>query len=115
MNKSVININKNQIILPLLLFLAVMVLTQYLAYQQYLLTKDRERTVLQNELSNVRYRFANLLETDINKANTISILYDQIGLKSEFEEITGKILKTSKSIDVIQLVNNDIITHVYPL
>lgn len=102
-------------VIGFLVFMLVFCLTQYLSYQQYLISKDKEHETLLHELSNVKDKLRNILYNDITAANTLVILYKEYGTPKNFDVIAQQIIQNSKYADAIQLTKGGIITNVYPL
>src|ERR1700744_4305851 len=104
--------------LPLLIFIAVfavsIALTQYLAYQQYKISKEKRRTELIHEAAIVKDRFRNILFNDIATANTLAIIYKQYGVPAKFDSIARQILQTSRYAEALQITENGIVRNAYP-
>jgi len=103
------------ILVSVAVFLIVMLITQYLSYQQFLISKEKERDILDKELSYVKDKFRNILYSDMTAANTLVLIYKEYGIIKNFDSIAKKILKNSKYAEVLQLTDKGIITNVYPL
>ncbi len=96
-------------------FLLVLALTQYLAYQKLQLEKDREHKELLHELSNVKDRFRSILYNDIMAANTLVVISKEYDVEQHFDSFAKQILLGSKYVEAIQLTEQGIIKHVYPI
>ncbi|WP_276135202.1 PAS domain-containing protein [Polluticoccus soli] len=96
-------------------FAVLLTITQYVAFERYLISKDRERELLGDELIAVQDRFRKILNNDITAANTLAIIYKEYGTPKNFDSIAKQIVHNgSNYVDALQLTNNGIIQNVYP-
>src|SRR5579872_2519951 len=99
--------------LPLLIFIVVfgvsMALTQYLAYQQYKIAKEKQRAELIHEAADAKDRFRNILFNDIAAANTLAVIYKQYGVPAKFDSIARQIIQTSRYAEALQITENGIV------
>jgi Tfp pilus assembly protein PilO len=104
--------------LPIAIFIVVFVLsitlTQYLAYQQYKISKETKRTELVHEATEAKDRFRNILFNDIAAANTLAIIYKQYGVPANFDSVAHQIIQASRYADALQITENGIVRNVYP-
>jgi PAS domain S-box-containing protein len=106
---------KNPLLLFTVVFLILMVITQYLVYQQYSLRKEKRKAELNHELIVARDKFKDILNSSLISANAIAIIYKELGLKQNFESIAKPIIDMNKEIDMLGLTDRFIITNVFPL
>jgi len=102
-------------IISLTVFLAILGLTQFLAWQQNLMSKQRQHENLLKELGVVHDKFRSILYNDITAANTLVIMYRQYGIPANFDSVARDITQNARYVDAIQLTEKGVITHVYPL
>ncbi|MGZ3820766.1 MAG: hypothetical protein ACXVB6_09265, partial [Mucilaginibacter sp.] len=104
--------------LPLLIFAVVflvsIILTQYLAYQQYKISREKQRADLIGEATMAKDRFRNILYNDIAAANTLAIIYKQYGVPAKFDSIARQILQTNRYAEALQITENGIVRNAYP-
>lgn len=104
--------------LPVFIFIIVFalsaILTQYLAYQQYKISKETKRAVLIHEAAEAKDRFRNLLFNDIAAANTLAIIYKQYGVPAKFDSIARQIIQNSRYAEALQITENGVVKNVYP-
>jgi PAS domain S-box-containing protein len=99
----------------LLIFFAVLALTQFLTYQQYLIAKKKEREVLLNELRAVRTRFNDILYSDITAASALALIYEEYGIPRDFDSVAARLTRHSKYVEAALVTKGTIVTNVYPL
>ena len=113
------HVSAKYIVKPLLygivVFLLVLVLTQYLAYERFQLEKDREHKELLHELSNVKDRFRSILYNDIMAANTLVVISKEYDIEQHFDSFARQILLYNRYVEAIQLTERGIIKRVYPI
>lgn len=96
-------------------FAVLLAITQYVAFQRYQISQDRERELLTDELTSVKDRFSKILYNDITAANTMAIIYKQYGTPKNFDSIARQIVNNSSNyVDALQLTENGVIQNVYP-
>ena len=106
--------SRGPVILGCCCLLALLAVTQLVAYQQYKLSKQKEEDAVHAELGNVKEKLYGILYNDITAANTLAIIYKEYGEPANYDSIAHQILIKSKYAEVIQLTKAGIITHVYP-
>lgn len=70
---------------------------------------------LQSELSETQGHFKDILDRGIASANMIAILYKQYGEPEQFDSIARQLMDFDRSIDLINITDKYVISHVYPL
>ena len=104
--------------LPLLIFIVVfalsIILTQFLAYQQYKLSKENATVELTHEATEAKDRFRNILFNDVAVANTLAIIYKQFNVSANFDSVAHQIIKNSRYSEALQITENGIVKNVYP-
>jgi PAS domain S-box-containing protein len=98
-----------------LVFLSILLLTQYLSYQEYFISQEKERKNLVEHSSIIKDKFQSILSSDIDASNTLSIISSEYGFPKDFNTVAQKILSKGKYVSVIQLSQDNVITNVYPL
>jgi len=103
---------------PVLIFIVVfaisITLTQFLAYQQYKISKETKWTELVHEAAEAKDRFRNILFNDIAAANTLAIIYKQYGVPAKFDSVAHQIILNSRYAEALQITENGIVRNAYP-
>lgn len=98
------------------MFFFLLALTQYLAYERYLIMKDTEVRDLYNEADAAENRLQSVLASSQATAKTLGFIVENYGKPPRFDSIATTLLRSSKYINVIQLVDSTgTITDVYPV
>ena len=95
-------------------FAVSITLTQYLAYQQYKIAKEKQRAELIHEAADAKDRFRNILFNDIAAANTLAVIYKQYGVPVKFDSVARQIIQTSRYAEALQITENGIVRNAYP-
>ncbi len=95
--------------------LVFLFLTQYLAFQNFLLRRGLEKEEMAREISSVKDRFQVVLKHNLSAAQTLAFIIRAYGEPHDFESVGKAIVDANKGIDAIQLTRQGVITHVYPL
>lgn len=106
---------RKPVLIGLIVFIAVLVLTQYLAYQQHLINKDNIQHEIEHELNSVRDRLKSSLSYGLSATKTLAFIIEEYGVPDDFDHVASEILESSKFVDALQLTRKGVITHVYPL
>ena len=99
----------------LIVFSAVLVLTQYLAWQQHLINKDAEQHDIEHELNVIKDRLKSSLSYGLSATKTLAFIVEEYGVPEDFDHVAKEILESSKFVDALELTREGVITHVYPL
>jgi PAS domain S-box-containing protein len=97
------------------IFLSLMIITQYLAYQRYVIASDNEIQRAKNEADVIRDNLKSSLSYSLAATKTLAFIVDQYGVPKNFDSVASVILGSSKFIDALELTQGGVITHVYPL
>lgn len=95
-------------------FATSLVLTQFLAWQQYKISKETRRAELVHEATDAKDRLRNVLFNDIAAANTLAIIYKQYGVPARFDSVAHQIIQNSRYAEALQITENGIVRNVYP-
>ncbi len=99
----------------LVVFLVGMVLTQYAAYQRYLISKESERQDIVQETNTVQDQLKTALSYSLSAAKTLAFIVEEYGVPEDFNRVAAEILESNKFIDALELTSRGTITHVYPM
>jgi PAS domain S-box-containing protein len=100
--------------ISVIISLATIGITQYVSYQQFLITKHKEHEVLSAELANVTDKFRKILNSDIVAARTLALIYKEYGIPENFNSIAKQIIDNSQFAEAIQITKGGVITNIYP-
>lgn len=114
-NAISISIIKRPLLFCCSVFVIVAILTQYLTYQRYLISKDNEREEVLREINSVKDRLKTSLSHNLSATKTLAFIVENYGVPKDFDGIAKEILNANKNIDAIQLTRMGVITNVYPL
>lgn len=98
-----------------IVFVGVAILTQYLAYQRYLIAVNDELDKVARELTDVKERLQTSLTYSLSACKTLAFLVKNYGIPSDFDSVARGIIESNKYIDALELTTGGTITHVYPL
>jgi PAS domain S-box-containing protein len=96
-------------------FLSLIIITQYLAYQRYIIATENEIERAKDEADAIRDNLKSSLSYSLAATKTLAFIVDQYGVPKNFDSIASVILSSSKYIDALELTEGGSITHVYPL
>lgn len=96
-------------------FLSVAALTQFMAYQQYQLKKEEELRKVHHELTAFQNRLKKVLSYSLAATHTLAFIVEKYGVPTDFNGVAKDILTSHQYIDAIQLTQQGVITHIYPL
>lgn len=106
---------KKPVLAGFLVFVALLVITQYLSYQRYLINSAAEQREISNIASAAKERLQTSLNYSFATTKTLAFIVQKFGDPEDFDTIAKNLLETSKFIDAIQLVKGGEIIKVYPL
>jgi PAS domain S-box-containing protein len=107
--------HRTPLVIGILVFIVMLVLTQGIIYQRNLFFEDQEKRELTNAANLAKEKIKILLNQGLVATNTLSFIVKKYGVKDDFAEIGQRIVASNSKIDVLQLVEGGVITHVYPL
>ncbi len=112
---KVFRILKAPIVAGVFVFIALLLLTQSLAYQHYLVFKSAQSREMSNAANLVKERLQTALSNSLSATQTLSFVIKKYGVPDDFDTIASRILESNRFIDALELEQGGIITHVYPL
>ncbi|NJB71448.1 PAS domain S-box-containing protein [Saonia flava] len=106
---------KNPILFGILVFSLVLLLTQIITSQQYLLFKSIEQDKIDRQAVLIEEGLQDVMRQHFTSTQTLAFIVEQYGVPSNFDSISKILLNTNKHVDALELVNSEgTITHVYP-
>ncbi len=107
---------KRPLLVGLIVFILILVTTQLLTYQSYLLSKNKSQEEISEQAKLVEKELQAVLNQGFITTQTLAFMVDNYGIPDNFDSVAKLLLNTNKNIDVLELVNDKgTITHVYPL
>src|SRR5690606_10882690 len=89
----------------LLVFLVLLLLTQFVAYQRYQLLRTTEGSELAVAAYNVEERLQAALNDALGAVQTLAFIVQNYGVPENFDSIAKRLLQTNRFMDALQLVN----------
>jgi PAS domain S-box-containing protein len=106
----------NPILTGSLVFLMVLVSSQYLVYQNFLLEQNDLKNEVAQHAQLVEQKLQVVLNQSLAVTKTLGFIVKNYDLPDDFNSISRLLLNTNQYLDALELVDSTgIITHVYPL
>jgi PAS domain S-box-containing protein len=99
----------------LFVFVALLLLTQFLSYQRYLIRKDADQREISSQATWTKERLQTVINYSFSATQTLAFFIEKYGVPQDFDSVARQLLNTNKYIDAIELVQGGVITNVYPL
>ncbi|WP_299110393.1 ATP-binding protein [uncultured Winogradskyella sp.] len=107
---------KKPLVAGLLTFALLLFITQYIAYQKYLISKNEQRRELNSEISFIKDKLQALIMYNYSATKSLAYIVERNGIPEDFEDIAKNLLEHQDYFDAVELVDSTgVITHVYPL
>lgn len=106
---------RRSIIIGIAVFSGLLLLTQYITYQRYLILKEAERQSVMRELEVVEDRLNASISHSLSAVKTLAFIVSEYGVPRNFDSVASNILHSAQDIDALQLTQKGVITHTYPL
>ena len=97
------------------MFASTATLTQFLAYQRYLMSQEADRQNVVEEMNTVKGRIQNALSYSLSATKTLAFIIEEYGVPEDFDRVAKEILESNQFIDALEITEAGKITHVYPL
>lgn len=95
--------------------IVLLTFTSVIVYNRYQTFKTLEQKALYNEALNAKSRLENCLHHAIAPAQTLKFIVEYYGIPKDFNAAGHSLIKDNMCVSSIQLVEDGIITKVYPL
>jgi PAS domain S-box-containing protein len=107
---------KKPLVAGLSSFLILLFITQYIAYQKYLIDENDQKKEINNRVSLIKEKLQALVMYSYSSTKTLGYIVERNGIPTDFDSIAIELLEGQNYFDAVQLVDGDgFITHVYPL
>src|SRR5690606_3509935 len=114
-NKLKNSFAKQPIFVASFVFVVILIITQFIADQKYLLNAYNDKQNNINNLNDVYDKLKSTLNSAFSATQTLAFIVENYGVPEDFQTIGEKLLANNKSIQAIALLQNGIITHIHPL
>ncbi len=99
----------------LFIFTALLLLTQFLSYQRYLLRKGIEQREIISEANRAKEGLQSVVSYSFSTTQTLAYIIEHYGVPDHFDSVARQLISVNQHIDVVELVQGGVITHAYPL
>ena len=107
---------KNPIVGGLATFAILLFVTQYIAYQNYLINENEQKKEINIQVSLIKEKLQSLVKFSYSATKSLAYIVERNGIPSDFDNIAIELLERNEYFDVVELVDAEgFITHVYPL
>jgi len=106
---------RKSVIVGIAVFSCLLLLTQYISYQRYLILQETEQQSVRRELREVKDRLVAAIGHSETSVKTLAFIVAEYGIPEQFDKVAQTILQSTPYIDALQLTQHGVITHTYPL
>ena len=104
------------VIAAIITFVLVLLLTQYLTYQRFLLLENKKKQEVTTHAHWLREELHFIQNESLAATKTLAFIVEKYGIPQDFDSIAQLLLETNTHIEALEIVNKEgVITHVYPL
>ncbi len=111
-NKS---FSRKPLVTGLIVFGVLLLLTQYLTYQKFLLDLSNQQRETEKQYDNVADRLKLVLENALLTAESAAFIMETYGVPENFSDFAERLVKNTANIHSMEVIQKGVITHVYPL
>ncbi len=106
----------NKVLKPVIIvFISVLVITQFVAYKIYSIEKANEYKLAEKEAAHIKQQIETSLSHSITAAKMIAFLVEKDLISDDFDSVSKDLMQQNKFIDALQLVEGSTIIKTYPL
>lgn len=102
-------------IIGMVVFFLLMLLTQAVSYQRYLLYENSRKAELNTVANTAKEKLQTTLSNCLTATKTLSFMVAQYQAEQNFDRVAKSIIESNKYIDALELIKGGVITNVYPL
>lgn len=107
---------KKPVMIGLITFLILLISSQYIAYQKYLINKSEQKKEIDNQVNFIKEKLNALVMYSHSATRSLAYIVERNGIPQDFDSLAIELLDGHDYFNVVQLVDgNGFITHVYPL
>ncbi|MFB9055574.1 ATP-binding protein [Mariniflexile ostreae] len=98
-----------------LTFIILLFVSQYMAYQKYLINENEQKKEIDNHVNLIKEKLQSLVMFSYSATKSLAYIVERSGVPADFDTIAIELLGRNKYFNVLELVDeNGFITHVYP-
>lgn len=105
---------KQPVLIGLFIFIALLVLSQFLTYQRYLLLKEARKQELMAQATRAKEGLQTVMSYSFSTTKTLAFIVEKYGIPKDFDSVAKQLLNVNPYIDMVELVQGGTITHVFP-
>ena len=107
---------KKPLVLGSIAFIILLISSQYIAYQKYLINENDQKKEIDNQVNLIKEKLQALVMYCHSATRTLAYIVERNGIPRDFDSLAIELLEGHDYFDAVQLVDgNGFITHVYPL
>lgn len=106
--------NGSPVYVGLGIFIFILVLSQAIAYQRYVLLKTNEKHNLENATASAKERLQTVLNQSIAVTQSLAYVIENRIETINFDTVAARLLRTNNYIDAIQVAPNGVVLRTYP-
>ncbi|MAL61165.1 MAG: hypothetical protein CMC14_14085 [Flavobacteriaceae bacterium] len=107
---------KNPLLFGFSTFFILLFITQFIAYQKYLINENEQKKEINNQVNIIKEKLQAIVMYSYSSTRTLGYIVERNGIPEDFDSIAMELLKGHSYFDAVQLVDGEgFITHVYPL
>jgi PAS domain S-box-containing protein len=99
----------------ILVFTGLFFLSQFIAYERFLLAENEQKRDMNNALNVVKERLDASVKEAVIAAKSMGFIVKKYGIKNDFDDVARTILAENNTVDVLGLMEGEVVTHMYPL
>jgi PAS domain S-box-containing protein len=108
--------SKKPLLIGVIVFAALLFLTQAVTYQRYLLFQNAQHRELTNAAEVAKEKLQAALNQSRSATHTLYYVVSKYGINNSFDSVAAELVQQNQFVDAMQLVDSTgTITHVYPL
>lgn len=109
------HLSKKPALIGWLVFFVLVIAASLLTYQRFSIIKESKARELTNAALNAKDRLTTALDQSKSAVRTLGFILSRYESRNDFDSIAKRLLDSNLYVDALELVDEGIITHVYPL
>ena len=98
---------KKPMVLGLFTFVILLISSQYIAYQKYLINENDQKKEIDNQVNFIKEKLQALVMYSHSATRTLAYIVERNGVPRDFDSIAIELLEGHDYFDVVQLVDGD--------
>ena len=112
MNK--IKFYRKPLIISFFVFIGASIIGSLLCYQALNILKNENNNKTNEVAESIKISIINSLNNSNTAIKTLAFIIEKYGIPENFDKISEKLIQSNDFIDIVQIVEKGVITHVYP-